>query len=123
VLAEAHGAGAAHARTLDLGFDVDCSARGTAAVVDGARVLLTPLRLAAVPPPLAAAAVVLPAPAACVALRDCGGVEVGALRRGRAPHMRACCSLTLTQPYRCMWTALLLAAALRCSSLLAEAVE
>jgi len=84
VLAEAHGAGAAHARTLDLGFDVDCSARGTAAVVDGARVLLTPLRLAAVPPPLAAAAVVLPAPAACVALRDCGGVEVGALRRGRA---------------------------------------
>ncbi|KAK9834184.1 hypothetical protein WJX81_006434 [Elliptochloris bilobata] len=63
-------------RTLTLGFDVDCSARGTAAVVDGARVLLTPLGLAIVPPPLAAVAVALAAPAACVALRDCGGAEV-----------------------------------------------
>ena len=80
------------ARALTLGFDVDCSARGTAAVVDGGRVLLTPLRLALVPPPLASLAVSLPAPAHCVALRDCGGAEACSLpscceecRRRHAP--------------------------------------
>lgn len=73
------GQGKALGRALTLGFDVDCSARGTVAVVDGARVLLTPLRLALVPPPLASLAVSLPAPAVCVALRDCGGAEVCSL--------------------------------------------
>lgn len=81
------GRGKTLVRTLSFGFDVDCSARGTAAVVDGARVLLTPLRLVVLPPPLASVAVTLPAPAACVALRDAGGAEVS-----RPEHVYDCCT-------------------------------
>lgn len=51
------------------------SARGTAVVVDGAALLLTPLRHTVVPPPLCAAAAALPAAVACVAIRDCGEGE------------------------------------------------
>lgn len=51
------------------------SARGTAIVVDGASLLLTPLRHTVVPPPLCAATAVLPAASACVAIRDCGEGE------------------------------------------------
>ncbi len=47
------------------------SAYGTAAVVDGTSVLLTPLRQCIVPPPLCAAAVACPAPVVVAALRQC----------------------------------------------------
>jgi elongator complex protein 1 len=75
------------------------SALGTAAVVDGASVLLTPLRLAVTPPPMAAAALALPAPAACLALRDAGGGGDGGsgdeavaavLSDGRLAVLRCC---------------------------------
>eukprot|EP00887_Chlorella_sp_A99_P002271 scaffold10.g2271.t1 len=51
------------------------SALGTAVVVDGRRLLITPLRLCCVPPPMAAAQAALPAPAACVAVRNGIGRE------------------------------------------------
>jgi len=44
---------------------------GTAAVIDGTSVLLTPLRQSIVPPPLCAAAVACPAPVVAAALRQC----------------------------------------------------
>ena len=55
------------------------SSLGTAAVIDGSQILLTPLRHTVIPPPLAAAVVqtsqrVSDAPAvACMALRDAEG--------------------------------------------------
>jgi len=54
-------------------FSWECcvSSLGTAAVVDGTSVLLTPLRQSIVPPPLCAAAVACPAPVVVVALRQC----------------------------------------------------
>lgn len=55
------------------------SALGTAAVVDGAAVLLTPLRESIVPPPLCAAAVALPAPPLAIALRSHSTTEREAL--------------------------------------------
>jgi elongator complex protein 1 len=58
------------------GLEACASERGTAAVIDGRRLLLTPLRLALVPPPLAAAELRAPAPACCVALRSHGAAEV-----------------------------------------------
>jgi elongator complex protein 1 len=51
------------------------SSYGTAAVVDGSSVLLTPLRQSIVPPPLCAAAVACPAPVVVAALRQCGEDE------------------------------------------------
>ena len=51
------------------------SALGTAAVVDGSTVLLTPLRQCIVPPPLSAVAVQCQAPVVAVALRDCSEDE------------------------------------------------
>ncbi len=52
------------------------SERGTAAVIDGAKLLITPLGLAVVPPPLSAVVLLAPAPASCVAIRDFTGAEV-----------------------------------------------
>lgn len=52
------------------------SERGTAAAIDGRRLLLTPLRHALVPPPLCAAELRVPAPACCIALRDHSSAEV-----------------------------------------------
>jgi hypothetical protein len=51
------------------------SAKGTAVVVDGRRLLMTPLRHALVPPPMCAAAAELPAPAVALALGDAGSCE------------------------------------------------
>ncbi len=45
------------------------SEQGTAAVVDGARLLVTPLRIAAVPPPLSAVTLLASAPILCVGHR------------------------------------------------------
>ncbi|EIE25950.1 IKI3-domain-containing protein [Coccomyxa subellipsoidea C-169] len=55
------------------------SERGTAAVIDGAKVLITPLGLAVVPPPLSAVVLLAPAPASCVAIRDFTGAEAIAM--------------------------------------------
>lgn len=51
------------------------SERGTAAVIDGSSVLLTPFRHALVPPPLCAARVSLPVPAQAVAWGQTSGCE------------------------------------------------
>ncbi|KAL4420046.1 hypothetical protein ABPG77_007485 [Micractinium sp. CCAP 211/92] len=51
------------------------SRRGTAVVVDGSTLLLTPLRHTVVPPPMCAAAAALPAPVSCLAVRDFGEDE------------------------------------------------
>ena len=67
---------------LRFGREATVSARGTAVVVDGAALLLTPLRHTVVPPPLCAVAAALPAPVTCLALRDCGECEVGAAPAG-----------------------------------------
>ncbi len=56
--------------------DACVSALGTAAVVDGASVLLTAMRLAIVPPPMCTATLACWAPVSCVALRDGCGSEV-----------------------------------------------
>ena len=54
-----HVAGAGGAlRCIDFVLDAVPSALGTAAVVDGARLLVTPLRLCVVPPPMCEVAVV-----------------------------------------------------------------
>ncbi|KXZ43844.1 hypothetical protein GPECTOR_79g123 [Gonium pectorale] len=53
---------------VSLAWDVCVSARGTAAVVDGSAVLLTPLRHGLVPPPMCAARVALPEAAVDVAI-------------------------------------------------------
>ena len=64
-----HVAGAGGAlRCIDFVLDAVPSALGTAAVVDGARLLVTPLRLCVVPPPMCEVAVVCGTPIACVAL-------------------------------------------------------
>lgn len=60
---------------LRFGRAPDVSPLGTAVVVDGRRLLITPLRLACVPPPMAAASALLPAAAGCLALRGGGGAE------------------------------------------------
>ncbi|KAG2485392.1 hypothetical protein HYH03_015878 [Edaphochlamys debaryana] len=62
---------------LRLGWDVASSARGTAAVVDGCRVLLTPLRHGLVPPPMCAAAVELPEAAVDVSVGALPAPEEG----------------------------------------------
>ncbi|KAK9808650.1 hypothetical protein WJX72_001296 [[Myrmecia] bisecta] len=63
-------------RVVGLARDVCISLRGTAAVVDGTRVLLTPLGQGLVPPPMCATAVSFAAPVQAVALRDMGQFEV-----------------------------------------------
>ena len=57
---------------------MDCavSSNGTAAVIDGAQVLLTPLQRALVPPPLCAVAAVFPQPVQCLAFGQHQGHEV-----------------------------------------------
>lgn len=62
---------------LDLAMDRLVSNRGTAVVVDGARLLVTPLQRALVPPPMCAAAADLPAPVQCCAFGQHNGNEVG----------------------------------------------
>jgi IKI3 family len=56
-----------------------CSRRGTAAVVDGARLLLTPLQHELVPPPMASVVTACPAPVQSVSFRTATDQrEVGA---------------------------------------------
>lgn len=54
----------------------DVSSSGTAAVVDGCQVLLTPLQRALVPPPMCAVAAVFHQPVQCVAFGAHEGNEV-----------------------------------------------
>lgn len=54
----------------------DVSSKGTAGVVDGCRVLLTPLQRALVPPPMCAVAAVFSHPVQCVAFGNHDGNEV-----------------------------------------------
>lgn len=62
---------------LEFEWEALVSQRGTAAVVDGRRLLLTPLRHTLVPPPMCAAPVRCSGPVACAALCDFGDAEVG----------------------------------------------
>ncbi|KAL4852847.1 Elongator complex protein 1 [Chlorella vulgaris] len=55
---------------LQFSRQADVSGRGTAVVVDGASLLLTPLRHTVVPPPMCAVTASLPAPVACLAIQD-----------------------------------------------------
>lgn len=52
------------------------SERGTAAVIDGSRLLVTPLRRTAVPPPLSAVVLEALAPVLCVTHRHGSSSEV-----------------------------------------------
>lgn len=61
---------------LDLAMHEVVSNKGTAAVVDGARVLITPLQRALVPPPMCAAAADFAAPVQCCAFGEQNGNEV-----------------------------------------------
>ena len=63
-------------KQVSFGVQNCVSERGTAAVIDGAKLLVTPLRLAIVPPPLSAVALLAPAPVSCVAIRDFAEAEV-----------------------------------------------
>ncbi|WIA32299.1 hypothetical protein OEZ86_003144 [Tetradesmus obliquus] len=63
-------AGSGSYSVMDVGWDVAVSARGTAAVIDGHTLLITPLRHGQVPPPMAAVRAVLPRPANAVAWLD-----------------------------------------------------
>ena len=59
--------------TMDL--QSSTSEQGTAAVVDGSRLLVTPLRIAAVPPPLSAVTLEAQAPVVCIGHRHGGYAE------------------------------------------------
>ena len=61
---------------VDFSYEPTVSARGTAAVVDGRRLMLTPLRLSVLPPPLCSVQALLPAPISHVAFCDHGSCEV-----------------------------------------------
>ncbi|KAL6778833.1 hypothetical protein ACKKBF_B04435 [Auxenochlorella protothecoides x Auxenochlorella symbiontica] len=79
---------------LELSQLEDVSRLGTAAVLDGRRLALTPLRRAVVPPPLAAASLLLPCPALCCALRAAPGEPetlAACLADGRLALSRAPC--------------------------------
>lgn len=65
-------------KQVSFGVQNCISDRGTAAVIDGAKLLVTPLRLAIVPPPLSAVTLLAPAPVSCVAIRDFTDSEVHA---------------------------------------------
>ena len=61
-------------RDISFAWEPTVSSYGTAAVIDGATVLLTPFRECIVPPPMSATSVLCPAPVVAVALRQqsCG---------------------------------------------------
>ena len=63
---------------LQVSMDLQSSTseRGTAAVIDGSRLLVTPLRRAAVPPPLSAVVLEAQAPVLCVTHRHGCASEV-----------------------------------------------
>lgn len=63
---------------VQVGFawEPSVSARGTAAVVDGCCLMLTPLRLSVLPPPLCSLQAVLPSPISLLAFCDHGPSEV-----------------------------------------------
>lgn len=61
---------------VDLAMERTVSSSGTAAVVDGATLLLTPLQRALVPPPMCAVAAVFPHPMQCLAFGNHQGNEV-----------------------------------------------
>ena len=78
---------------VDFCMSQDVSSNGTAGVVDGWRVLLTPLQRALVPPPMCAVAAVFHQPVQCIAFGDHDGNEVC-----WQTHMTHSCSLpTLSQ--------------------------
>ncbi|BDA44195.1 Elongator complex protein 1 [Coccomyxa sp. Obi] len=56
--------------SVSFGVQHYTSERGTVAVIDGSKLLVTPLRLAVVPPPLSAAVLLAPSPISCLAIRD-----------------------------------------------------
>ncbi|KAA6419594.1 MAG: elongator complex 1-like [Trebouxia sp. A1-2] len=68
--------GAGWYRQVDLAMERTVSSSGTAAVVDGATLLLTPLQRALVPPPMCAVAAVFPHPMQCLAFGNHQGNEV-----------------------------------------------
>ena len=61
---------------IDLMMDNLVSDKGTAAVVDGGRLLVTPLQRALIPPPMCAAAADFPGPVQCCAFGEHEGDEV-----------------------------------------------
>ena len=72
---------------------MDCivSSNGTAAVVDGSTVLLTPLQRALVPPPMCAVAAVFPQPVQCLAFGEHQGREVRPSFCKASYLLPACC--------------------------------
>eukprot|EP00884_Botryococcus_braunii_P015718 jgi/Botrbrau1/282/Bobra.0022s0250.1 len=63
-------------RSVEVVREAVVSGRGTAAVADGSKVRLTPLRQCIVPPPMCAASVILPSPAQALAFRNAGDREI-----------------------------------------------
>ena len=61
---------------VDLCMNHSVSTNGTAAVVDGCRVLLTPLQRALLPPPMCAVVAVYHQPVQCIAFGSHEGNEV-----------------------------------------------
>ena len=61
---------------LELGMTQSISPKGTAAVVDGTQVLLTPLQRTVLPPPMCAVAVTFQQPVQCLAFGSLDGTEV-----------------------------------------------
>ena len=61
---------------VDLAMERTVSSSGTAAVVDGATLLLTPLQRALVPPPMCAVAAIFSHPVQCLAFGTYQGHEV-----------------------------------------------
>lgn len=64
---------------IELCMDACVSEKGTAAVVDGSRVLLTPLQRVLVPPPMCAVAAVFPNAVQSLAFGEHEGCEVRAV--------------------------------------------
>jgi hypothetical protein len=77
---------------VDLAMERTVSSSGTAAVVDGATLQLTPLQRALVPPPMCAVAAVLPHPVQCLAFGNHQGHEV-------KPFLLACRLLHVCCPF------------------------
>ena len=67
------------------------SNNGTAAVVDGATVLLTPLQRALVPPPMCSVAAVFPQAVQCLAFTEYLGDEVGCYLSTAAAALHGTC--------------------------------
>lgn len=76
---------------VDLAMERTVSSSGTAAVVDGATLLVTPLQRALVPPPMCAVAAVFPHPVQCLAFGTHQGHEV-------KPFLLACWLLHVCCP-------------------------